>query len=259
MSEEVKDEVKELSLDPSTYKPQNNFVNSLLTDLYQITMTYAYFKNNHCNQNACFDLFFRKCPFKGEYCIFGGLDDVLRFLNTFGYTKKDIEMLQDRFPSWDKKFWEYLSNINGNELIVYAQKEGSVCFPRIPLLRIEGPVAVCQLIETTLLNLVNYASLVTTNACRIRQAAGSNKSLLEFGLRRAQGPDGSMSASKYAYIGGFNGTSNVLAGLMNNIPIKGTHAHSFVSSFTGLDMLDKDCLNVLPFSIFSAKSQTIYM
>jgi len=234
------------SLDPESYKPHNNFVNGLLTDLYQITMTYAYWKNNHAQQNACFDLFFRKCPFKGEYAVFGGLDDVLRFLNTFGYSKQDIDNLRGKFPSWDEKFWEYLSGINGNELTVYSQKEGSICFPRIPLLRIEGPVAVCQLIETTLLNLVNYASLVTTNACRIRRAVGDDKSLLEFGLRRAQGPDGAMSASKYAYIGGFNGTSNVQAGILNNIPIKGTHAHSFVSSFPGLDVLDKDCLTVLP-------------
>lgn len=247
-TESKEDETAVRSLDPEVYKPQNNFVTALLTDLYQITMTYAYWKNNHATQNAVFDLFFRKCPFKGEYAVFGGLDDVLRFLNTFGYSKEDIASLSARFPTWDKKFWEYLSGINGKELTVYAQKEGSICFPRIPLLRIEGPVAVCQLIETTLLNLVNYASLVTTNACRIRQAVGDKKSLLEFGLRRAQGPDGSMSASKYAYIGGFNGTSNVQAGILNNIPIKGTHAHSFVSSFASLDVLDKDCMKVLPFS-----------
>eukprot|EP01083_Nonionella_stella_P293383 997699_1 len=234
------------SLDPSSYKPSNNFVKSLLTDLYQITMTYAYWKNKHASQMAVFDLFFRKCPFKGEYTVFGGLDDVLRFLNTFKYTSQDILSLKTRFPTWDNEFWSYLSKIDASELSVYAQKEGSICFPRIPLLRIEGPVAVCQLIETTLLNLVNYASLVTTNASRIRRAVGPKKSLLEFGLRRAQGPDGAMSASKYAYIGGFNGTSNVLAGLTNNIPIKGTHAHSFVSSFINLDMLNKDCINIKP-------------
>jgi len=237
-----------VSLDPESYKPHNNFVCSLLTDLYQITMTYAYWKNKHESQNACFDLFFRKCPFKGEYCIFGGLDDVLRFLNTFKYTEQNIKDLAERFPTWDKDFWTYLVKLDASELTVFAQREGSVCFPRIPLLRIEGPVAVCQLIETTLLNLVNYASLVTTNASRIRNAAGPNKTLLEFGLRRAQGPDGAMSASKFAYIGGFNGTSNVLAGLTNNIPIKGTHAHSFVSSFASLDVLNEDCMLIKPAS-----------
>jgi len=248
IAENQQSESKEesVSLDPKDYKPHNNFVNSLLTDLYQITMTYAYWKNKHEAQNACFDLFFRKCPFKGEYCIFGGLDDVLRFLNTFKYTEQNIKDLATRFPTWDKEFWTYLGKLDTSELTVYAQREGSVCFPRIPLLRIEGPVAVCQLIETTLLNLVNYASLVTTNASRIRRAVGPDKALLEFGLRRAQGPDGAMSASKYAYIGGFNGTSNVLAGLTNNIPIKGTHAHSFVSSFASLDVLNEDCMRVAP-------------
>jgi len=241
-----KESEEEESLDPSVYKPYNNYVHSLLTDLYQITMTYAYWKNKHAEQIAVFDLFFRKCPFKGEYCVFGGLDDVLRFLNTFKFTRENIEALSARFPSWDKEFWDYLSKLDTSELSVYGQREGSVCFPRVPLLRIEGPVAVCQLIETTLLNLVGYASLVTTNACRIRRTVGPNKSLLEFGLRRAQGPDGAMSASKYAYIGGFNGTSNVLAGLTNGIPIKGTHAHSFVSSFAGLSMLNKECLQIPP-------------
>lgn len=240
MSEEKSTEIGD------EYVPRSNYVGALLTDLYQITMTYAYWKNNHAEQQAVFDLFFRKCPFKGEYCIFGGLDDVLRFLNTFTYPQKYIDALKKRFPQWDAKFWDYLGKLDCSELSVYAQREGSVVFPRVPLIRVEGPVAVCQLIETTLLNLVNYASLVTTNACRVRQVVGPSKSLLEFGLRRAQGPDGAMSASKYAYIGGFNGTSNVLAGLLNDIPIKGTHAHSFVSSFTGLDMLNKECVNIAP-------------
>ena len=92
------------SFDPDNYAPHNNYVNSLLTDLYQITMTYAYWKNKSQDKIACFDLFFRKCPFKGEYCIFGGLDDVLRFLNTFKYTKQNIEDLSARFPNWDKEY-----------------------------------------------------------------------------------------------------------------------------------------------------------
>merc|ERR1719361_1357370 len=234
------------NLSPDEYRPHSNHVNSLLTDLYQITMTYAYWKNKQEDEPAVFDLFFRKCPFKGEYTIFGGLDDVLRFLNRFRYSKDDVAALQARFPTWDKEFWNYLGNLNASKLSVYAQREGSVVFPRIPLLRIEGPVAVCQLIETTLLNLTNYASLVTTNAARIRRAVGPNKALLEFGLRRAQGPDGAMSASKYAYIGGFDGTSNVLAGLNNGIPIKGTHAHSFVSSYPGLDILKDECMMISP-------------
>jgi nicotinate phosphoribosyltransferase len=123
------------------------------------------------------------------------------------------------------------------DLKVYAILDGSVVFPKEPLLRVEGPIAIAQLIETTLLNLVNYPSLITTNACRMKLAAGEGKQLIEFGLRRAQGPDGAISGSKYAYIGGFEGTSNVLAGKLFSLPVSGTHAHSFVMSYSSLDEL----------------------
>lgn len=140
-------------------------------------------------------------------------------------------------PQAKPGFFEYLAGLDASSLKVYAQPEGSIAFPRVPVLRLEGPLLLCQLLETTLLNACNYASLMCTNAARFRLVAGPDKTLLEFGLRRAQGPDGAMSASRYSYLGGFDGTSNVAAGAALGITPKGTHAHSFVSAYESLSDL----------------------
>ncbi|XP_073958379.1 nicotinate phosphoribosyltransferase isoform X3 [Choristoneura fumiferana] len=214
---------------------QNGIVQPLLTDLYQITMAYAYWKSDKVNDVAVFDLFFRTNPFQGEFTIFAGLEECLKFLENFHYSDSDIEYLIQTLPdNIEPDFFAYLRELTCKDITLSAIEEGSVVFPRVPLLRVEGPLIIAQLLETTLLTLVNFASLMATNAARYRMVAGKNVSLLEFGLRRAQGPDGGLSASKYAYIGGFDGTSNVLAGKMFNIPVRGTHAHSFVTSFSTL-------------------------
>ena len=210
---------------------QNSVVQPLLTDLYQITMAYAYWKAGRMNDNAVFDLFFRKSPFSGEFTIFAGLTECLIFLENFKYSAKDITYLRSILPTnVEDEFFTYLENLTPKDITVNALPEGTVAFPRVPLMRVEGPLIVAQLLETTLLTLINFASLVATNAARHRIAAGSKNDikLFEFGLRRAQGPDGGLSASKFAYVGGFDGTSNVLAGKLYDIPVKGTHAHAYV-------------------------------
>ncbi|DBA00924.1 TPA: hypothetical protein N0F65_006124 [Lagenidium giganteum] len=222
-------------MNESTLRPTNSLVTPLLTDLYQITMVYAYWKVGRHNDHAVFDLFFRKNPFKGEYTVFAGLEEALGLINTFRFSDSDIAYLRQVMPQAEPAFFDWLATLDCSGIKVYAVKEGTIVFPRIPLLRIEGNLAVGQLLETPLLNLLNFASLITTNATRFRKAAGSDKGLLEFGLRRAQGPDGGLSASRYSYMAGFSGTSNVLAGKLHNIPIKGTHAHAFVQAHTTLE------------------------
>ncbi|KAG2533979.1 nicotinate phosphoribosyltransferase 1-like [Panicum virgatum] len=221
-------------------RPTNPMVTPLLTDLYQFTMAYAYWKAGKHLDSGVFDLYFRKNPFAGEFTIFGGLEECIRFIANFKITEEEIKFLRTVMPTCEDGFFEYLSSIDCSDVEVYAIPEGYVVFPKVPLMRIEGPVAVVQLLETPFLSLVNYASLVTTNAARHRLVAGKSKNLLEFGLRRAQGPDGGISASRYSYMGGFDATSNVAAGRLFGIPIRGTHSHAFVSSFMGLhEITDK--------------------
>jgi len=218
-------------------------LSALHTDMYQVTMAYAYFCHGRHEEHSAFDLFFRKNPFGGEFTVFAGLAEVVRFLNNFRFTAEEVEYLRGTLgPSVSEEFYEHLLTLDCSKLTVNGIKEGTVVFPRVPLLRIEGPLLLCQLVETTLLNLVNYASLMATNAARFRMVARAGTTLLEFGLRRAQGPDGGLSASRYSYIGGFDATSNVEAGRQFGIPVKGTHAHAFVQSFIGFEQLGVQAL-----------------
>ncbi|ELR24555.1 nicotinate phosphoribosyltransferase [Acanthamoeba castellanii str. Neff] len=208
--------------DPSVtdFLPTNSLVVPLLTDLYELTMAYAYWKAGKHEEHAVFDLFFRKNPFKGEVTIFAGLEEVLRYVKNLRFTKGQIDELRAKALRHCREdgFYEWLATVDSSKLKIYAVPEGTLMFPRVPLIRVEGPLAVAQLLETTLLTLVNYPRSVT-----LITAAG----LMEFGLRRAQGPDGGV----YSYMGGFDSTSNVLTGLLWDIETQGTHAHSFVESF----------------------------
>lgn len=196
------------------------------TDLYQLSMAQVYFKKGYKNDIAVFDYFFRKNPFNGGYAIFAGLQDVLKIINELKFSEEDITYLKTQ--DFDEKFLDYLKGFkfNGN---IYSVQEGDVVFPTRPVLQVEASIVEAQLIETLLLNFLNFQTLIATKANRIRLVAGE-RSLLDFGLRRAQGPGG-YYASRAAVIGGFNGTSNVLAGRDFDIPVSGTMAHSFIQSY----------------------------
>ncbi|TFJ87714.1 hypothetical protein NSK_001064 [Nannochloropsis salina CCMP1776] len=221
----------------NTPSPMSSYVRPMLTDMYQITMVFAYWKQKRHEDRAVFEVFFRKTPFKGEFAIMAGLDEVLKYLANFRFSSEELDYLRGQIPHAEEEFFTWLGTVDCSCVKVYALQDGTTCFGKEPLVRVEGSLAVAQLLETTLLNLLNYPSLIATNAARHRLAVGSDKVLFEFGLRRAQGPDGAMSASKYSYLGGFDGTSNVLAGHLLGIAISGTHAHAYVQSYVGLDSL----------------------
>ncbi len=207
---------------------------SLLTDLYQLTMAFGYWKQGKAEQQSVVHLFFRSHPFQGGYVIAAGLEPALDFVRAFRFTPDDVTFLatltgNNGQPLFEAAFLEYLAELQLT-LDIDAIAEGTVVFPHEPLLRIRGPILQCQLLETALLNIINFQSLIATKAARIVMAAGGD-AVLEFGLRRAQGIDGALAASRAAYIGGCAATSNVLAGKRFGIPVKGTHAHSWVMSF----------------------------
>lgn len=205
----------------------------LQTDLYQLTMAAAYWQAGTHHQESVFHLFFRRLPFQGGYAIAAGLGPALEWLENFRFTPEDITYLRGLLttkgtPLFREDFLGYLECLN-LDLKIDAMPEGTVAFPHEPLLRVQGPILHAQLVETALLNIINFQTLVATKAARICRAAGGP--VMEFGYRRAQGPDGGLSASRAAWIGGCDSTSNLLAGKHYGIPVRGTHAHSWVMSF----------------------------
>lgn len=206
----------------------------LLTDLYQLTMAAGYWKCGKAEQEAVFHLFFRKLPFAGGYALAAGLGDVVEWLQGFRFGRKELDYLatlpgRDGRPLFESGFLAYLGKMKWR-CDVDAIPEGTVVFPHEPLIRVRGPLVQAQLVETALLNIVNFQTLIATKAARVCEAA-RGEPVLEFGLRRAQGPDGAVMASRAAFIGGAAATSNVLAGMIHGIPVRGTHAHSWVMSF----------------------------
>ena len=204
---------------------------ALLTDLYQLTMAQAAWKEGHWDTEGAFHLTFRKAPFAGGYTVAAGLGPVLDLLQAWRFSEGDLAWLATLLdPEGGKLFDAGFLSALGSEplsLDVDAVPEGTVVFPQEPLLRVTGRVAHCMLLETPLLNLVNFQTLIATKSARICGAA-RGEPVLEFGLRRAQGPDGALAASRAAFIGGAAATSNVLAGRRYGIPVRGTHAHSWV-------------------------------
>ncbi len=205
----------------------------LLTDLYQLTMAQGYWSNGKAQDNACFHMHFRTNPFDGGYSIACGMAQLAEMVDGFSFEDDDISYLAGlKAPMggamFDGDFLEWLSELT-LEVDIDAVHEGTVVFPNEPLVRVMGPIAQCQLLETALLNCVNFQTLVATKAARVCCAAGTP--VAEFGLRRAQGFAGGIWASRAAVVGGCASTSNVLAGKMFDIPVSGTHAHSWVMAF----------------------------
>ena len=197
---------------------------TMMTDFYEFTMAQTYFDKGEVNKKVYFDIFYRKNPFDGGYAISGGLDNIIKFINNFKITDKDIEFLRNT-NKFSEEFLEYLRNLKFTGDL-YAVKDGTVIFPNEPVITVRANVIEAQLLETALLSEFNHGTLVTTAAKRITSAA--NIPVMEFGARRARGKESAIEASKYAYIGGCAGTSNVYAGMKYDIPVMGTMAHSMI-------------------------------
>lgn len=199
----------------------------LHTDLYQINMGETYWNDGIHERTAIFDLYFRSMPFNSGYAIFSGLERIVQFIEHFKFTESDIEYLRE--VGYQDDYLDYLKSLRftGN---IRAMKEGELCFNNEPLIRVEAPLIQAQLIETALLNIVNFQTLIATKASRIKQVV-RDEIVMEFGTRRAQEMDAAIWGARAAMIGGFDSTSNVRAGKLFGIPISGTHAHSMVQTY----------------------------
>ena len=201
---------------------------TLLTDLYELTMMQGYFKEKDANETVLFDAFYRSNPCNNGYSICAGLEQVIEYLENLHFEEEDIDYLRST-GLFEEDFLDYLRHFHFSG-DVYAIPEGTVVFPREPLVKVIAPIMEAQLVETALLNIINHQSLIATKTARVIHAAQGD-GIMEFGLRRAQGPDAGIYGARAAMIAGCIGTSNVLAGQMFDVPVKGTHAHSWIMSF----------------------------
>ncbi|MET3558414.1 nicotinate phosphoribosyltransferase [Streptococcus rupicaprae] len=200
---------------------------TLHTDLYQINMMQVYFQQGIHNRHAVFEVYFRKQPFNNGYAVFAGLERLVHYFETLTFSESDLAYLRDE--GYPEDFLAYLADFKF-ELTVKSAREGDLVFANEPIVQIEGPLAQCQLVETAVLNIVNYQTLIATKAARIKSVIG-DEPLLEFGTRRAQEMDAAIWGTRAAFIGGAQGTSNVRAGKLFGIPIVGTHAHALVQAY----------------------------
>lgn len=202
---------------------------SLHTDLYQINMLKTYWDDNTADRQAVFEAYFRKNPFENGYAVFAGLERIVQYLSNLRFSKTDIEYLEslDLYP---QEFLDYLRDFKFT-CTVRSLVEGELCFANEPLIQIEGPLGQCQIVETAVLNILNFQTLIATKASRMRSVIGENDKLSEFGTRRAQEMEAAIWGTRAAYIGGFDSTSNVRAGKLFGIPVSGTHAHSLVQAY----------------------------
>jgi len=206
----------------------------LFTDFYELTMAYGYWKTGIYNTPAVFTFFYRNNPFSGGYAVFAGLEKLVNFLRSFSFSKEELDYISGLKTS-SGNYWfseDFLKFLESSQFQcdVDAMNEGSVVFPYEPLIKVKGPLWQCQLIESAMLNFINFETLIATKASRILWASQGG-SVIEFGLRRAQGTDGALSATRAAFIGGVRSTSNMLAAKLLGIPLKGTHAHSWIMAF----------------------------
>ena len=201
---------------------------TLLTDLYELTMMQGYFKNRNQNQTVIFDMFYRNNPFGGGYAIMAGLEQLMDYVKNLRFEGEDIDYLRST-GCFSDDFLEFLRDFRFSGSL-YSIPEGTIIFPREPIVKVIAPILEAQLMETAILNIINHQTLIATKAARICYAAKGD-GVMEFGLRRAQGPDAGVYGARAAVIAGCIGTSNVLTGQLFDVPVKGTHAHSWIMSF----------------------------